>query len=54
MEWVKGSKTVGGSLRLRASVTERRDRYCLFDYALAFATKLRKIRENLSGYKVGD
>jgi len=54
MEWVKGSKIVGGSLRLKASVTDRRCRYCLFDYALAFAIKLRKIQENLSGYKVGD
>lgn len=54
MEWVKGSKTVGGSLRLKASVTERRGSHCHFDYALAFAKKLRKIQENLSGYKVGD
>jgi len=54
MEWVKGSKIVGGSLRLKASVTERKGRYCLFVYALAFAIKLRKIQENLSGYKVDD
>lgn len=54
MEWVKGSKIVGGSLRLKASVTERRSMHCIFDYALAFAIKLRKIRENLWGYKVGD
>jgi hypothetical protein len=54
MEWVKGSKIVGGSLRLKASVTERRSTHCIFDYALAFAIKLRKIRENLWGYKVGD
>jgi len=39
---------------LKASVTGRRGRYCLFDYALVFAIKLRKIQENLSGYKVGD
>jgi hypothetical protein len=39
---------------MKASVTDRRGRDCLFDYALAFATKLRKIRENLSGNKVGD
>jgi hypothetical protein len=54
MEWVKGSKVVGGSLRLKASVTDRRGRYCLFDYDLAFAIKLRKIQENLLVYKIGD
>jgi hypothetical protein len=50
----EGLQDCRGSLRLKASVTERRGRYCLFYYALAFAIKLRKIRENLSGYKAGD
>lgn len=54
MEWVKGSKTAGGSLRLKASVTERSGRFCLFDYALEFAIHLRKLQENLSGYNLGD
>jgi hypothetical protein len=47
IDWAKGSAIVGGSLRFKASVTERSIKYCLFDHTMAFTIKLRKIKENL-------